>query len=285
MRLSNTVVGIAGLGLIGGSLAAAIKKYLPAAEVIGYDRNFTEAERALENKLINNIENTFDKLVNLSELLILASPISSALEHIKLLHSYARKMIVTDVCSVKRPLIKAAKTLSGNITFVGGHPMTGSQKTGNENADPDLFRNAPYVLCPVVTSQIPNALMEIIRAIGALPLILPADIHDKAVSQISHIPQMVAVALLNESMKESGDYDAPYKLSAGGFRDVTRIGESSYSVWKDILKTNKDNIIADLGTMIIRLNEYKESLRKGDLALIEKEFHLANSIRKKMDKT
>jgi prephenate dehydrogenase len=285
MRLSNTVVGIAGLGLIGGSLAAAIKKYLPAVEVIGYDRNFTEAEGALKNKLINNIENTFDKLVKLSDILILASPISGVLEHIQLLHSYTRQMIVTDVCSVKHPIIKAAKTLSGAMTFIGGHPMTGSQKSGNEYADPDLFRNAPYVLCPVVTSQIPNALMTIITAVGAHPLILPADIHDKAVSHISHIPQMVAVALLNESMKEPGDYDAPYRLSAGGFKDVTRIGESSYSVWKDILKTNKDNIIADLGTMIIRLNEYKEALRKGDLALIEKEFHLANSIRKKMNKT
>jgi prephenate dehydrogenase len=283
MGLSNTVVGIAGLGLIGGSFAAAIKRYLPATEVIGFDSNSIEAERAFNKKFIDKIESTFDKLVNSSDLLILASPISSVLLHLQLLHSYARQMIVTDVCSVKRPVLKAAQTLSGNITFIGGHPMTGSQKSGNEYADPDLFRNAPYVLCPVITSKIPKVLMTILTAVGAQPVILPADIHDKAVSQISHIPQMIAVALLNQVSKESGEHDAPYQLSAGGFKDVTRIGESSYTVWKDILETNKDNIIADLGAVIIRLNEYQEALRKGDLSRIEKEFNLANSIRKKMN--
>ncbi len=267
---------------MGGSLASAIKKYIPRATVIGYDNNSQSAERAREFSYIDSIENTFDELANSVDILYLTAPISSVLQQIKDLHSCTRNLIVTDMCSVKRPVMQAAKTFAGNITFIGGHPMAGSQKSGVEYADSDLFRNAVYVLCPPITGDIPIDLSAIISAVGARPVILPPDIHDRAVSQVSHVPQLLAVALLNELAQKSDDESAPFKLAAGGFRDLTRIGECTFSLWKDILEENKDNVISDLGCLIVRLNAYKDALQNYDMQKIENEFLKAGKARKKM---
>lgn len=280
--IPGNVIGISGLGLMGGSLASAIKKYIPRATVIGYDNNSQSAERAREFSYIDSIENTFDELANSVDILYLTAPISSVLKQIKDLHSCTRNLIVTDMCSVKRPVMQAAKTFAGNITFIGGHPMAGSQKSGVEYADSDLFRNAVYVLCPPITGDIPIDLSAIISAVGARPVILPPDIHDRAVSQVSHVPQLLAVALLNELAQKSDDESAPFKLAAGGFRDLTRIGESTFSLWKDILEENKDNVISDLGRLIVRLNAYKDALQNYDMQKIENEFLKAGKARKKM---
>lgn len=282
MNLSEKVVGISGLGLIGGSFAAAMKKYLPDTRVIGYDINPQEAENALSHSLVDKIENTFNELAKTVDILILASNISSVLGHIKALHSYSKSMIVSDVCSVKRPVMKAAETFSGNITFVGGHPMTGSEKTGNEHANADLFQNSLYVLSPPPTGQIPKEMVKIIESVGAHPVVLPPDLHDKAVSQVSHLPQLMAVALLNEVLRNGGDTSAAFRLAAGGFRDMTRIGESSFSVWKDILRNNSDNIYADLNSLIDRLIGYKEAVKRGDLETIGDEFRNARETRKRI---
>lgn len=279
MDLSNKVVGISGIGLMGGSLAAAIKKYLPQTTVKGFDPDQVASINAKKRSLVDETESTFDVLANSVDILFLAGPASSVLEQIKNLHSYARDLIVSDLCSVKRPVMKAAETLGGNMVFIGGHPMAGSQYTGNEHADPDIFQNAAYILCPPVTGSIPKVLTTIIKSIGARPVIIPPYEHDKAVSQVSHVPQLLAVALLNDLLIHNEADSATYSLAAGGFKDVTRIGESSFSLWKEILEKNKDNVIADLSKLIARLNNYKESLQKGELENVGKEFTNARKAR------
>ncbi len=282
MNLSQKTIGVVGLGLIGGSLGAAIKKYIPKTTVIGFDNNNTEANKAASYSLVDDVEITFEKLVNSADILVLATPLLSALKYIRLLHSYNRQMIVSDVCSVKRPLLQAAETLSGNMTFVGGHPMAGSQKSGNDYADPDMFQGAAYVLCPPLTGKIPTELTDIITAIGGQPVLTSPEEHDKAVSRVSHAPQLLAVSLLNELQKGEDSEELLLKLAAGGFKDVTRIGESSYTVWKDILAKNKDNIISDISRLIIRLNDYKDALQTGKSETLEKEFDKARSVREKI---
>lgn len=280
MQTSQKTIGIAGLGLIGGSLVAAIKKYIPHVRVIGYDIEHVEAEKALSAGWINRVEDSFIELANSVDILFLAAPLSGILEHIKSLHSISRPMIVSDVAGVKQPVVRAAETLSGDIIFVGGHPMAGSQKSGNMYADSDMFRNTAYVLCPPVTGQIPEELIEIITAVGAHPVLVASEEHDKVVSKVSHAPQLLAIALLNELLKDEDITEVSYKLAGGGFKDVTRIGESDYSVWKDILEKNKKNIISDISTLIVRLGEYKEALQKGELSKIERDFAAARKIRK-----
>lgn len=279
---SNNVIGISGLGLIGGSLASAIKKYVPQITILGFDINQNFAERARELSYIDHVENTFDKLANSVDILYLAAPVSSVLDQIKNLHMYTEKMIVSDMCSVKRPVMRAAGTLAGNISFVGGHPMAGSHRSGIEYAEPDLFQNAMYVLCTPETGEIPKDILTIISAIGARHIILSPDIHDFVVSRISHIPQLLAVSLLNELAYKKDDEEAQYELAAGGFRDMTRIGESNFSIWNDVLINNKDNVIADLTRLITRLHGYKDAIQNDNLKLIEREFHTAGEVRKKL---
>jgi len=276
-----SIVGISGVGLIGGSLAAAIKKYIPTSSVVGYDPDTKAAENAYAKNLIVKVENTFVDLANSVDILFLASPVSSVLEQLSALHSFSRDLIVSDMCSVKLPILKAAETLPGNMIFVGGHPMAGSQKAGNEYAYPDLFQRAPYALCPSVTDHIPKELTKLITGIGAHPIVISPEIHDKAVAKVSHIPQLLAVALLNVLMNDdSTDYDIARKLAAGGFNDMTRIGESPYPMWKDVIKYNKQNIIAELNTLIVRLNEYKELIRSNETGKVGEEFLRAGKARK-----
>jgi prephenate dehydrogenase len=272
-------IGVSGLGLIGGSLAAALRKYSTGTTIVGYDTDADSSRRALANGLIQRVESTFEELANSVEILFLTATTSGILEQIKILHSYSHPLIVTDVCSVKRVVMRAAASLSEEIIFIGGHPMAGSQKTGNENADADLFRGAMYVLCPPATGEIPRVISGLIKSFGAQILVLPADIHDKAVSKVSHIPQLMAVGMLNELKACAADLPDARRLAAGGFRDMTRIGESSFSVWKDILAENRDYLAADLESLILRLTKYTDLLRNGDIAKLEQEFTDAQEIR------
>jgi prephenate dehydrogenase len=284
MEISAKVIGISGLGLLGGSLAAAIKKNIAGVTIVGYDTNEQVRQRALSLGYVDNLENTFDKLVNIADILYLAAPISSVLEQINWLHSFSRPMIVSDVCSVKIPIMKAASTLSPEITFIGGHPMAGSQKSGIEHANPDLFVDTVYLLSPPVTGNIPASFLTLIEAIGARHYIINADIHDMAVSKISHIPQILSVALLNEALGDKTHASVFRELAAGGFRDMTRIGESEFTIWRDILAKNKENIIRDLSKLIVRLQTYKDELQKGATLNIEKEFIHARDLREQLDK-
>lgn len=277
MRYRQTTIGISGLGLIGGSLAAAMGKYVSTVKVVGYDIDREVAEKALRRGLISTAEVTFDKFVNSCHLIFLATPVSTILDQIKLLHSYTQPLIVTDVGSVKSPVMKAAETLPGNIVFVGGHPMAGSQKVGIENANPDLFRNAAYVLCPPPTAQIPRELTKLIESVGARQITMPPDEHDRVVSVISHVPQLLSVALLNEAMLRNST--RVLELAAGGFRDMTRIGSSPYEIWKDILSHNRKNIARDIELLISRLQEYRENLIGDEENYFATEFSRARNFR------
>jgi prephenate dehydrogenase len=278
----SRIIGIAGLGLIGGSLAMAIKRNFPDNPVVGYDTDGETCDHALQHSLIDSIEYTFDKLVKSVNILFLTSPISSILNQINTLHSYSNTLIVSDVGSVKLPVMNAIRNLPGNITCIGGHPMTGKERAGIRSADPELFRNTVYVLCTPVAVPVPAELREIIEKIGAQIHLLDAEQHDRIASIISHLPQLSAVAMLNELANQNTESDDALRMAAGGFRDMTRIGSSPFSMWGDILATNKSNIIADLTRLIVRLNRYKEMLQREDMEGLEKEFDAARTSRERI---
>jgi prephenate dehydrogenase len=278
----SKIIGIAGLGLIGGSLALAIKRHFPNNHVVGYDTDGETCNYALQNNVVDSVEYTFDNLVKTINILFLASPISSILKQINTLHSYSNALIVSDVGSVKLPVMNAIRDLPGNITFIGGHPMTGKERAGIRSADPELFRNTVYVLCTPVAIPVPAEIREIIVKIGAHILLLDAEQHDRIASVISHLPQLSAVAMLNELANRSMEGEGALRMAAGGFKDMTRIGSSPFSMWGDILMTNKHNIIGDLSRLIVRLNRYKELLQREDMEGLEKEFDAARSSRERI---
>jgi prephenate dehydrogenase len=158
-------------------------------------------------------------------------------------------MVVTDVGSTKRTVVrKAEQVLPPNVFFIGGHPMAGSEKSGVAAADPFLFQNAIYVICPA--SRVPEALCrefgDFLQQTGARVMIMDAEEHDRNVSIISHLPQLLAVSLVCYASTKKDDANTLFELAAGGFRDMTRIASSSFGMWHDIIESNKQQIEATL---------------------------------------
>jgi prephenate dehydrogenase len=282
-------IAILGTGLIGGSLALAWQDRDADCTIVGHDRpevlEQAEARGAIDQKAADPVTAVED-----ADLVVLATPIGASLH---LLDAIADALpsgtLVTDVGSVKQPILdQAAEVLPEDIHFLGGHPMTGSEQTGIDHADPLLFENATYAVClPDDTDE--DALsgplapaVEWIEATGARPLRLSAAQHDQLVARVSHLPQVLAIALVNTvAGTESDDEETnlALQLAGGGFRDMTRIASSSFDVWRDILVGNERAIHDALGEFRRTLRALRNRLLEDDLDALEDAFDQARDAR------
>jgi len=256
---------IIGLGLIGGSLAAAFKRKGVLENITGVDSEFVISQ-AKEKKLINQgfEQHDLQKAVKDADLIILATPINQILKCLTLLPQFVKPgVLITDVGSTKTAIAKQAqKHLPPNVYFLGGHPMTGSEKTGLAHSDNFLFENAVYVLTK--PAETPDDLLKkyvrIIEEIGAQVLFLTPMEHDEIAAVVSHLPQMLAVTLMNYAAKMNKGNPAYLKLAVGGFRDMTRVASSPFEIWADICKTNTKNIERAFQQFIEELSANKNFL-------------------------
>jgi prephenate dehydrogenase len=275
-------VAIVGVGLIGGSLGLALRRAGFTGRIAGISRPAT-IEQALA---VGAIDEGWDyahleRAVAPAELVFLCTPIRSILELLEPVGRCAGPgALITDVGSTKRQIMaKAVASLREGQFFIGGHPMAGSEKAGVTAADPFLFQNAIYILVPGagVPAARYGAFIALLQGIGAKVLELSVEVHDQVVAAISHLPQMIATALVRmagELNRENGYFLA---LAAGGFRDLTRVASSRYSpVWEDICRTNADQIDAMIERYSAVLNEVRGRLASADLS---DDFAFANRIR------
>ena len=264
---------IVGLGLIGGSLALALRRSGFLGSLVGVSR----PESLGEGKRLGAIDEGFDytelaRAAVGAELIILATPIEKIREHVKILGKAALKAgtIVTDVGSTKVEILEAARRfLPKNVHFIGGHPMAGSEKQGMAAADPFLFQNAYYILTPSPTvpeSEV-TRLGEFVGRTGARVLVLEAGEHDRVAAAISHVPQLLAVALVNSLDGLGPLREIAVRLAAGGFRDMTRIASSPFTVWRDILASNSGEIGASLDRLRALVEQALERVRLGEKGL------------------
>jgi prephenate dehydrogenase len=245
-------VTVVGTGLIGGSLALALKRAFPQVQISGVDKPEV-LERARRLNIIDTIEPTEPDLV------ILAAPVGDIL---KLLDQYAAGgTLVTDVGSTKSVICRKAERM--NVPFIGGHPMAGLESSGPEAATADLFHNAPYFLCPVQST--PQGAVErmnqIAFAIGASPHTISADEHDRLVAQISHLPQLLSTLLADQT-------DANREFAGPGLRSMTRLAASPFHVWRDIFRTS-GFLPHELQSFIERLQRVQDSIEAGKFDDIE----------------
>ncbi len=268
-------VAIVGLGLMGGSLALAIRRSLPEVEVAGVD--FPEVlALALGKGAIHrgHPPGELPEAVADAELVFLATPIRAILELIPRVSSHMREgAILSDLGSTKAEICRVArKRVPPGVLFVGGHPLTGAEGKGLKFADPFLFQNALYVLTPIPGSEgaLP-ALREFLGGIGAITVEMAPEAHDEMAAYVSHLPQLIAVALVNLVGRKEGFL----RFAAGGFRDLTRIASSPYDIWRDILGTNADRVKAALEGFIAELRGIEGKLGEG----LEEEFRSANRLR------
>jgi prephenate dehydrogenase len=256
-------IGIVGLGLIGGSIALACRQLWPKALVIGVD-NKDVLETAMR---LHAIDVAAEDLIVLAEadLVVLAAP---ARQNIALLDALDENVrlpaVVTDTSSTKREIVASARRLPARFTFVGGHPLAGAAKGGLEHARPDLFRGRPWLLTPADDAAGPaiEKLMAFVKALGAVPHVLPVEAHDRLLAFLSHLPQLTASALMHVVGDAVGA--AGLALSGRGLADTTRLASSPDDIWRDIVATNADEIGPALDALIAVLRDLRRDLPDGD---------------------
>lgn len=258
---------IAGLGLIGGSIAKNIKFHHPSSSVLyGYDQNRATLNYAREYQIVDEAFTDFEKGVKKADIIFLATPIHITIKLMDRLNrlTFDHEVIITDVSSVKGPVMQKAEQLQDEkIIFIGGHPMAGSHKQGIEAARSHLFENAYYVLTPSRRAQPKhmNELKQILNRTKSHFVELKAEEHDLMTGVVSHFPHLIASALVHQAKNWEEQYPFLPHLAAGGFRDITRIASSNPELWQDIFFQNRTKLIRLLSDWLEEMQELKDLLK------------------------
>lgn len=276
-------IGFVGLGLIGGSVAKAIRYAKPETRITAYDIDRSALARAVQEGCIDEAaDGVTREAFGTCDMIFLCAPVS---ENEGMLEQTAGVMkkgaVLTDVGSVKGDIHAHIKRLGLEASFIGGHPMAGSEKTGYENADANLFENVYYIMTPTAqTAQEQLRQYEgLIRGMRAIPLVMAPETHDHVTGAVSHLPHVIAAALVN-LVREKGKEDGVMKMiAAGGFRDITRIASSSPAMWEAICMTNTEQIVALLDAYIESLGTIRDTIREKDSKQIYDFFDSARNYR------
>lgn len=274
--------GFVGLGLIGGSIAKALKAADSSIKIIAYDTNAETLSLALAEKTADITVSTIDEQFSACDFIFLCAPVSHNDENLTAIKKVlSPSCILTDVGSVKTTIHEHVKAAGLSARFIGGHPMAGSERIGYKNSKTLLLQNAYYILTPSEESS-PEMLasyQELVKKIGAIPLVLSYSQHDFVTAGISHLPHVIASSLVN-LVKDSDSDDGTMKMiAAGGFKDITRIASSSPVMWQQICLTNGDNISKLLSDYIDALSEAKKIIDTKDADAIYALFDSARTYR------
>lgn len=277
-------IAIVGVGLIGGSFALAVRRAGVCERITGWDRKEV-LDQALARGVIDGVERAFEAGgVSEADLVYLAAPVGAILSFLRTrANSLKPGAIVTDAGSTKRDICRAAReALPGEVSFIGGHPMAGSERTGVEFADADLFRGAAYALVPSdgASPDAVRAIAEIVKSIGARPIALTAEKHDRIAARISHAPQLISTALALAAARMNGT-DA-LSLGGSGLAEMTRLAESRWSVWEDICRTNADEITSALDEAIAEMEAVRITVSSGDFSSIGDMFNTAGEFTRRL---
>lgn len=268
-------IGFIGFGLIGGSIARAVKADCPDCKITVSSRSAAPLQQALEDHVIDNISLAIDDTFSECDLIILCTPVITITEYLrKLKPVISSKCIITDVGSVKGYIHDAVKELDMESCFIGGHPMAGSQLTGYLNSSADILINAKYILTPTqyTTKEQLDALKNFIIQIKSEPVVMDVHTHDRTVAGISHIPHLSACALTRMAEQNDDEMNHMHLLAAGGFKDTTRIAASSPEMWEQICETNGTAISELLSSYIDILSNIKSSIDQKNTAAVQKLF-------------
>ena len=280
---------IAGLGLIGASMALGIKRDHPDYEILGYNRSQASRDIALERGMIDRATDDFASFAPLADIIILTLPIQQTLAFIKKLATLNLKegALVSDAGSTKSAIVATAEKYftDKSVRFVGAHPMAGSHKTGAASADVNLFENAYYIFTPssLTTSDTLEEMRDLLSGLHARFIEIEAEEHDRVTSQISHFPHILASSLMEQTASYAEEHEMARRFVAGGFRDMTRIAESEPGMWTSILLSNRDTIIERIEDFKGRLDDIGQAISKGDENQIWSFFNQAREQRQAME--
>jgi prephenate dehydrogenase len=277
-------VAIIGTGLIGGSFALGLRELFPAVSLIGYSRQGS-CERARAAGVVDEATADLAAAVRGADLVYIALPIGASIESLGAIAKSAEPhALVTDACSTKTVICRAAKDqFRGGARFFGAHPMAGKEQSGVEHAEARFFHGAPYALMGIESDADARVqeFAEIVRGIGARPIWSDPETHDWAVGIVSHLPQLVSVALARVVQDETDETGLPLTLSGPGLQDMLRLAGSPYDIWRDILLTNTDNVSRALDRLAQAVDYLRTHLASRDL---QQEFAAANELYRQLRK-
>ena len=277
-------VGIIGLGLMGGSLALALRKSEEiAGQIVGFSRRPGTSAAAAERGMIDVAARDLASVVEGADLVFIATPVMTIREVLERISRHLSSgCIVTDVGSTKVKVMEwAVKYLPLDVGFIGGHPMAGKETSGIDEADSELFRGCAYCLCPGAraTSEAVGTLERVVRGIGARPVIVEASVHDRLVAGVSHLPMVLSAAFVACTVEDSL-WTEMGRLAAGGYRDLSRLASGNPEMNRDICGTNAEEIIQWIDRYVEKLSEYRR-LIAGDAEGLENALALAREARER----
>ncbi|GGD69108.1 prephenate dehydrogenase [Paenibacillus nasutitermitis] len=281
-----TKIAIFGVGLMGGSLALCFKDK-PGLTVVGHSVRESSVTKYMERGVVDYATTSMHDAAEGADFIFLCVPVGNLEEYVRELSAMQLKpgCIITDVGSTKASVAKTAGRLFGSgVTFIGGHPMAGSERSGVEAASSYLFENAFYVLTPAADTPAGDVekLTELIRHTKAHIVHVDPEEHDEIVGAISHLPHIIAVALVNQIRRYNEKNPLNSVLAAGGFRDITRIASGDPVVWRDILINNSSVLLELLKDWSMEIGYFVRLLETGDGEGIEQAFLNAGQFRSQL---
>ncbi|MDO8754853.1 MAG: prephenate dehydrogenase [Anaerolineales bacterium] len=259
LALRDSTIGIFGLGLMGGSIALGLKGHCHT--LIGFDSHLPTLELALSKKIIDHASADSAALLPQVDLLILATPVQSIINIIQHLPSLMpNSCIVLDLGSTKQNIVQAMSTLPERFDPVGGHPICGKEELGLENADPNLYQTAPFVITPLerTTQRAKSAVKQVILTIGAHLIEMTAEEHDCILASTSHLPFLLSSALAHSTPQEFGSLIGP------GFRSASRLAGTPSHMMMDILQSNRQNVLQSLLVFRESLDRIESAIENED---------------------
>ena len=278
---------IIGCGLIGSSLARAIKKNNLAEKIVSSNRSDAANQKVIELKIVDDSSSDTKKMAEGSDLVVIATPLSSYEDVIsKIKNSLKNGVILTDVGSVKENIINLVeKNIPENISWIPSHPIAGTEESGPEAGFSELFQNRWCILTPSKKAKEKdiNLLQTFWEKIGSKVDIMEAKQHDYILSITSHMPHLIAYNIVNTSLNIQDEKESTIvKYSAGGLRDFTRIAASNPIMWRDVFIQNKKNTSKMIDQFIKNLEDLKKAIENEDGKKLEQIFTKTKKIRKEI---
>ncbi len=283
MNNKQITIGFLGLGLIGGSIARAIRHSHPETVIRVYTRRKNpDLEQGMKEGIISSLHYDINEEFSDCNVIFLCAPVLRNIEFLDRIKPFLNKdCILTDVGSVKGNIHEAVTNCGLDSHFIGGHPMAGSEKYGFNNSSADLLQNAFYILTrtPQTTDSQLDTLRCLLTCTGCRFVVLDPKEHDEATAAISHMPHVIAATLVNTVRENDSSEEYMKQFAAGGFKDTTRIASSSPEMWESICLSNKESIDIFLGYFIDKLSEFRAYIANDDGEKIREQFRTAGEYR------
>jgi prephenate dehydrogenase len=281
-------IAVVGTGLMGGSLAMALRQAGSTGEVAAYDVSGEVRDGARKLGIADVIYDEAPEAVRGAGVIFIATPVRSTAAAVEACAPGMGSLpIVSDLGSVKAGVIEdVSAVMPAGARYVGGHPMTGSEQSGVDFADPDLFKDRYYILTPTGETD-PEAIKELhvlLTAIGARVISMDPETHDRAMATVSHVPHLLSLMLMNMASSEREKIKSIYAIAAGGFRDMTRISGSDPDLWAGIIEENRRFVIERLEDYSTRISWLVDTLRREDNDALRDMFASAQDAREELSR-